>query len=157
MSELIPLKSIGIIHTSFKTKDETPVHGVFDPENKGMVEIFNEYADGLKDIETFSHIYLLYYFDRAGDVKLIRPTFLDDEPHGVFATKHPCRPNGLGFTVVRLLRREKNILYIGGIDVLDKTPLLDIKPYILRFDCFPGADEGWEKGKKKRPKPNTRE
>jgi tRNA-Thr(GGU) m(6)t(6)A37 methyltransferase TsaA len=90
-------------------------------------------------------------------VILARPTFLDDEPHGVFASRHPCRPNGLGLSVVRLLRREGNILHVGGIDVLDGTPLIDIKPYIPRFDCYPEASEGWITGKELRQKPPGRE
>lgn len=89
----------------------------------------------------FSHIYLLYQFDRAGEIQLIRPPFLDDEAHGLFATRHPCRPNGIGLSIVRLIRRDKNILEIEGVDVLDRTPLLDIKPYIPRFDAIPSATE----------------
>lgn len=100
---------------------------------------------------------ILFLFDRAGEVKLVRPTFLDDEPHGVFASRHPCRPNSLGLTVVRLISRVKNLLEVSGVDVLDKTPVIDIKPYIPRFDCFPEANEGWVVSKKKRPKPAGRE
>jgi len=111
----------------------------------------------LKDIDTFSHIILLYLFDRAGEIKLVRPTFLDDEAHGVFASRHPCRPNSLGISVVRLLRRVENILEVEGIDVLDGTPLIDIKPYIPRFDCVPEANEGWVARKQWRPKPPGRE
>ena len=92
---------------------------------------------------------ILSLFDRAGEVKLVRPTFLDDEPHGVFASRHPCRPNSLGLTVVRLISRVKNLLEVSGVDVLDKTPVIDIKPYIPRFDCFPEANEGWVASKKK--------
>ena len=87
----------------------------------------------------------------------MRPTFLDDEPHGIFASRHPCRPNGLGITVVKLLKRTDNLLEVSGIDVLDKTPLIDLKPYVKRFDCFPEADEGWVALKKERPKPSGRE
>lgn len=111
----------------------------------------------MKDIETFSHIMLLYQFDRAGKAKLVRPTFLDDEPHGVFASRHPCRPNSIGITIVRLLKRKKNILEVSGIDVLDKTPLIDIKPYVPRFDAHPEATEGWIAGTKERSKPPGRE
>jgi tRNA-Thr(GGU) m(6)t(6)A37 methyltransferase TsaA len=111
----------------------------------------------LKDIEGFSHIYLFYFFDRAGRVELIRPTFLDDEPHGIFATRHPCRPNGIGMSIVRLLGRRKNVLTVEGIDVLDNTPLLDIKPYVPKFDAIAEASEGWTSGKNWRPKPGGRE
>lgn len=109
------------------------------------------------DIEGFSHIYLLYHLDRAGDIKLIRPTFFDDQPHGIYASRHPCRPNGIGLSIVRLIKRDRNFLEIVGVDVLDGTPLLDIKPYIPRFDAIPDATEGWLTGKEWRPKPRGRE
>ena len=87
----------------------------------------------------------------------MRSTFLDDEPHGIFATRHPCRPNGIGMTVVRLLAREGDVLTVAGIDVLDGTPLLDIKPYVPRFDAHPEAIPGWFAGKEPRTKPAGRE
>jgi tRNA (adenine37-N6)-methyltransferase len=148
---------IGIIYSPYKSKEAAPIQGNYFPEGQGQVEVFQEYEEGLKDIETFSHIILLYQFDRAGEIKLARQTFLDDEPHGVFASRHPCRPNGIGITVVKLLRRSGNILEVSGIDVLDQTPLIDIKPYIPRFDCFPEANEGWVASKKQRSKPEGRE
>jgi len=151
------LKPIGIIHSPFKTKDECPIQGANASDSEGSVEVFIEYQDGLKDIELFSHIILLYLFDRAGEVKLIRQTFLDDEPHGVFACRHPCRPNGIGLSVVKLIKREKNVLKVGGIDVLDGTPLIDIKPYVPRFDNVPDAREGWVASKQWRSKPKGRE
>jgi tRNA-Thr(GGU) m(6)t(6)A37 methyltransferase TsaA len=153
----ITLQPLGIIRSPFRTKEEAPIQGAFKPEAVGTVEVFAEFAPGLKDIETFSHLFLVYRFDRAGEVILSRPTFLDDEPHGVFASRHPCRPNSLGISVVRLLRRDGNILHVGGIDVLDATPLIDIKPYIPRFDCHPEASEGWTAGKVSRQKPPDRE
>ncbi|MHC4842392.1 MAG: tRNA (N6-threonylcarbamoyladenosine(37)-N6)-methyltransferase TrmO [Planctomycetota bacterium] len=151
------LKPVGIIHSPYKTKESCPIQNLYSKESQGIIEIFPEYEDGLKDIETFSHIILLYQFDRAGEVKLIRPTFLDDKPHGVFASRHPCRPNGIGLTIVKLLKRKKNILEVSGIDVLDGTPLIDIKPYVPRFDSFPDAEEGWIASKKWRSKPKNRE
>jgi len=151
------IKPIGVIHTEFKSKEETPVQGAFAPDSKGTVELDQKYAEGLKDIDTFSHIILLYQFNKAGKVVLVRPTFLSDEPHGVFASRHPCRPNGIGMTVVKLLARSNNILEVSGIDVLDGTPLIDIKPYITRFDCIPEANEGWVAKVENRPKPSGRE
>lgn len=156
MTEFV-VRPIGVIHSPFGAKEETPMQGAFAPDAEGSVEVFGEYAPALQDIEGFTHLYLLYRFDRAGAIELVRPTFLDDAPHGVFASRHPCRPNGIGLSVVRLLRREGNNLIVGGIDVLDGTPLLDIKPYIPRFDSHPEAGEGWLAGKETREKKPGRE
>jgi tRNA-Thr(GGU) m(6)t(6)A37 methyltransferase TsaA len=153
----IIIEPIGIIHSPYTTKKECPIQPLYASEVVGRVEVFKQYAAGLKDIETFSHIYLLYQFDRAGEIQMIRPTFLDDEPHGIFASRHPCRPNGIGMSIVKLIKREKNILEIEGVDVLDKTPLLDIKPYIPRVDVITGATEGWIASREWRPKPGGRE
>jgi tRNA (adenine37-N6)-methyltransferase len=154
MAALIP---IGIIHSPYHDKEHAPIQGVFAPEAISRVEVFPDFADGLKDIETFSHLILLYLFDKAGEIKLVRETFLDDAPHGIFASRHPCRPNGIGLTVVRLLNRRENVLEVGGLDVLDGTPLIDVKPYIRRFDCFSEATEGWLASLNQRPKPPGRE
>ncbi len=151
------LSPVGIIHSPFAAKDEAPIQGAFVPDAVGRVELFPRFAEGLKDIEGFSHLILIYRFHRAGEVELVRPTFLDDEPHGIFATRHPCRPNGIGLTIVRLLGREGNILTVAGIDVLDGTPLIDLKPYVPRFDAHPEATSGWFTGKEPRPKPAGRE
>jgi tRNA-Thr(GGU) m(6)t(6)A37 methyltransferase TsaA len=151
------IESIGIIHSSFLTKDECPIQPLYASGAIGRVEVFEKYEAGLKDIEAFSHIYLIYQFDRAGETELIRPTFLDDESHGVFASRHPCRPNAIGISIVKLIKRNKNILDVEGIDVLDGTPLLDIKPYVPRFDLVAEATEGWVANKEWRPKPKNRE
>lgn len=136
------MAAIGVIRTEFRTKEECAIQPVYCPDSVGRVEVFEQYAEGLKDIEGFSHIFLLYQFDRAGQVKLVRPTFLDDEAHGVFASRHPCQPNGIGLSIVKLLRREGNVLMVEAADMLDETPLLDIKPYIPRFDAIGSASEG---------------
>ena len=151
------LKSIGVIRTPFKKKESAPIQRKFAPNAVGRVEVLGRYVDGLKDIETFSHLYLIYHFHKAGDVQLVRPTFLDDAPHGVFASRHPCRPNGIGITIVKLKKRAGNTLIVSGVDMLDKTPLLDIKPYIPRFDRVTGASNGWVANKKMRHKPAGRE
>jgi len=148
---------IGRIHTSHKTKEECPIQPVYSSEALGNIEVFQQYAVGLKDIETFSHIYILYLLDRAGEIQLVRPTFLDDEPHGIYASRHPCRPNGIGMSIVRLEERRENILTIRGIDVLDETPLLDIKPYIPKFDIIESASNGWGGDSEWRSKPSGRE
>ena len=151
------IEPIGIIHSPFRTKEECPIQPFFAAEAIGRVELFNAFADGLKDIETFSHIYLLYQFDRAGEVQMVRPTFLDDEPRGIFASRHPCRPSGIGMSIVQLQAREGNVLVVTGIDVLDRTPLIDIKPYIPRYDRIDTANGGWTEGTQWRPKPTGRE
>ena len=151
------MEAIGRIHTPHKTKADCPIQPLYAAGIEGRVELFEPYADGLKDIELFSHLYLLYRFDRADEIRFVRPTFLDDTPHGIYASRHPCRPNAIGLSIVRLLRREGSVLIIDGADMLDATPLLDIKPYIAKFDAFPDASEGWAAGKPWRQKPEGRE
>lgn len=151
------IEPIGIVHSPYKTKEDCPIQGVVMPQGKGTIEIFPEFAEGLKDIDAFSHVILLYLFDRAGDVRLVRPTFLDDTPHGVFASRHPCRPNGIGLSIVKLIGCTDNTIDVSGIDVLDGTPLVDLKPYMPRFDQVDGANNGWAESKELRPKPRDRE
>lgn len=151
------IKQIGTIYSPYKTKDECPIQGSVKPEGKGKIEVFPEYEEALETIESFSHIILFYIFDKAGEIKLSRPTFLDDTPHGVFASRHPCRPNSIGISIVKLERRNKNILEVREIDVLDNTPLIDIKPYIPRFDYREKANNGWTETRELREKPQNRE
>jgi tRNA-Thr(GGU) m(6)t(6)A37 methyltransferase TsaA len=148
---------IGTIFSPYKTKEECPIQGIAAPEGMGRVVVFPEYEEALESIETFSHIILFYIFDRAGEIRLSRATFLDDTPHGIFASRHPCRPNGIGMSIVKLEKRLKNILEVSGVDVLDETPLIDIKPYIPRFDHRENANNGWAEGKDLREKPENRE
>lgn len=151
------IQQIGVIHSPYKVKEECPIQGAVIPQGKGRIEVFPEYEEGLKDIDSFSHIFLLYLFDRAGEVKLVRPTFLDDTPHGIFASRHPCRPNGIGLSIVRIDERNGNTIDVIGIDMLDGTPLIDLKPYIPRFDHIVDANNGWIEEKELRPKPEGRE
>ena len=151
------MDAIGTIRTPHKTKQDCPIQPLFAASFAGRVEVSERYAEGLKDIEGFSHLHLLYLFDRAEAVRLVRPTFLDDTPHGIFASRHPCRPNGIGMSIVKLIRREGRVLVVEGVDMLDETPLLDIKPYIPRFDAIVTASEGWTADKPWRPKPEGRE
>ncbi len=139
----ISFRPIGIIHSSFREAPGTPIQGAFAPEAEGEVEVFAEFAGGLADIELFSHVYLLYAFDRSTAFRLKVVPFLDKEEHGVFATRAPCRPNPVGLTVVELKSREGRRLRVAGIDVLDGTRLLDIKPYVPIFDCRAKASSGW--------------
>ncbi len=141
---VIPFKSIGLIHSSHHDVGRIPIQPVYASGCKGWIEVFEEYAEGLCDLEGFSHIYLLYYFHKAGQSRLCVKPFLQDVKHGVFATRAPCRPNAIGLSIVELERREGNILHINNVDILDETPLLDIKPYTSRFDRVETARNGWQ-------------
>lgn len=134
---------IGVIHSEHTVPEKTPIQPIYAPECKGTVDVFPKYADGLKDLETFSHIYLIYHLDRANEVRLTTRPFLKDTEHGIFATRAPWRPNPIGLSIVRLVRREGTVLHIEGADMLDGTPLLDIKPYTTRFDCIQTDRNGW--------------
>lgn len=155
--EPISLTPIGIIRTPFATKESCPVQGVATIGTEGTVELRPELAEGLKDIELFTHVYLLYHLHLAGKVELVRQPFLDDSPHGIFATRHPCRPNGIGLSIVRVGRHEGNRLQVLDVDMLDGTPLLDIKPLVPKFDARPGASNGWVAGESFTHKPAGRE
>ena len=148
---------IGTIFTPHKDKKSCPIQPVAAGDARGAVELRPEFETGLKDIEMFTHIYLLYRLDRSGEIQLVRPTFLDDNPHGIYASRHPARPNGIGLSVVRLKERKGRVLSVEGVDMLDNTPLLDIKPYLPKFDLFPDASDGWGKDLPFRPKPDGRE
>lgn len=134
---------IGVIRSSNRVAEQTPVQPVYAEESTGQAEILPEYAQGLKDLDGFSHIILIYHLHQAQSACLIVKPFTDVVERGVFSTRHPRRPNPIGFSVVRLLRVEGTTLYLQGVDVLDQTPLLDIKPYIPRFDQVENAKGGW--------------
>ncbi len=135
---------IGVIRSSHTDPEKTPIQPVFAKGCKGRVEIFEAFAEGLQDIEGFSHLYLLYHLHRAGPAKLKVKPYMQDSVRGVFATRAPVRPNPLGLSVVDLVRRAGNILYLDGVDILDGTPLLDIKPYTAKFDRFETTRNGWQ-------------
>ncbi|MCD6145155.1 MAG: tRNA (N6-threonylcarbamoyladenosine(37)-N6)-methyltransferase TrmO [Methanosarcinales archaeon] len=134
---------IGIIHSPFTDPADTPIQAVFADGARGEVEVFPEYAAGLKDIEGFSHLILLYHFHLADGYSLISKPFLEDEERGIFSIRHPNRPNPIGISIVRLEAVRGNILEIGDVDILDGTPLLDIKPFIHRFDHRAEIVSGW--------------
>lgn len=137
---------IGIVHTPFKCKKDTPIQP-FRSNSIGRIEVFKKYIDGLCDIEGFSHLILIYRFHKSrGHCLKVKP-FLDDQLRGLFATRYPRRPNQIGLTIVELLKRESNILFVKGIDVLDGTPLLDIKPYVPDFGPRETIRIGWLEGK----------
>ena len=140
----ITLRPIGIIHSPHTHPDATPVQPIYAEQVSGRAEIYPEFSAGLCDLEGFSHIYLLYQFHRAGSARLSVKPFLDTRERGVFATRAPCRPNPLGMSLVRLVRREGNVLHLLDVDMLDGTPLLDIKPYVARFDARADVRCGWQ-------------
>jgi tRNA (adenine37-N6)-methyltransferase len=141
------LLTIGVIHTPFRQSKGTPVQGSIGEGTKGEVEVYAEFAEGLGDIAGFERLWLIYLLDRVIESKLIVRPYLDTTEHGVFATRAPARPNPIGITVVRLLDVKENRLRITGVDMLDGTPLLDIKPYVPEFDSFENSRAGWYEGK----------
>ena len=134
---------IGIVHSKHTVSDDTPIQAIFD-NSLGTIEVFEEYQEGLLDIETFSHLILLYHFDRAQGPELIRKPFLDDKnDRGIFSIRHFNRPNPVGFSIVRLLSVSNRYIEIAEVDILDGTPLIDIKPYVYQFDHRDVVINGW--------------
>src|SRR4030043_1608791 len=134
---------IGIIHSPFNNLEDMPIQPTSDISGSGIVEIFPQFIDGLKDLKGFSHIYILYHLHKVRQSNLIVTPFLDSEPRGVFATRAPARPNPIGLSIVSLLRVEGRTLHLGNVDILDDPPLLDIKPYVPAFDRPAQARAGW--------------
>jgi len=142
MHEII-YRPIGIVHSPFKVPEGTPIQPVADGDTEAVIEIFPEYIEGLKDLESFSHLYILFHLHLIKVKQFTVIPFLDTIPHGVFATRSPARPNPIGLSVVCLEKIIGNNLYIKNIDILDGTPVLDIKPYISWFDVFETTKNGW--------------
>jgi tRNA-Thr(GGU) m(6)t(6)A37 methyltransferase TsaA len=136
-------RAIGVVHSPYKEPAGTPIQGAFAPEGEGTIEIFDEFAAGLADLEGFSHIWLLYVFHRSEGFKLRVVPFMDDAERGLFATRAPRRPNPIGLSLIKLLRVEGPILHVAEIDLLDGTPVLDIKPYSPEMDSRAGTRCGW--------------
>ncbi len=146
--EDIIIKPIGVIHTPHKDIKTMPIQPIAAEGIKGYIEILPEYSQGLKDIEGFSHLTLLYYFHKIAGYELVLVPFMDTEERGIFACKAPKRPNAIGLSTVRLLGVQGNILYIDQVDMLDGTPLIDIKPFYPRYDNRENVKIGWlEKNK----------
>jgi tRNA-Thr(GGU) m(6)t(6)A37 methyltransferase TsaA len=141
--QTLTLSPIGIIHSENCDPARTPIQPVCAEGCCGRVEVLDEYADGLVDIEGFSHLHLLYWLHRSAPASLMVTPYLEDVPHGIFATRTPTRPNPLGLSVVRLVERRGRMLFVEDVDVLNGTPLLDIKPYVERFDVRLGTRGGW--------------
>jgi tRNA-Thr(GGU) m(6)t(6)A37 methyltransferase TsaA len=136
-------RSIGIIHSPFKEPKGTPIQPPAGAGIAGTIEIFPEYAEGLTDIGGFSHLILLYHLHLIQKSSLVVKPFLDTVTHGVFATRSPGRPNHIGLSIVRLIKVTDNVLHIQDMDILDGTPLFDIKPYVPDFDQRTDCRIGW--------------
>jgi len=137
------IRPIGTIHSSFREARGVPIQPVFARGADGTVEVLPEYEEALADLEGFERIWLLCWFDRASAFREKVTPYLDDTTRGLFATRAPARPNPIGLSCVRLLGIEANRLRVTEVDVLDGTPLLDIKPYVQQFDCFDVKHNGW--------------
>ena len=137
---------IGILHSPFSDLKEMPIQPTGGASSPGTAEVLPEFTSGLKDLEGFSHVILLYHLHKVRRVDLTVTPFLGSESRGVFATRAPTRPNPIGLSIVELVRIEGNCLYLGNIDILDGTPLLDIKPYVPEFDQPVDAKTGWIEG-----------
>ncbi len=137
------MQTIGTIHSPYTRIENMPIQPRGARDVEGSVHVREEFAEGLRDLDGFSHIYLLYHFHKAGEPRLTVVPFLDTTPRGVFATRSPLRPNPIGISIVEVVRIEGATIVIKGVDILDGTPLLDIKPYIPAFDAVEHAASGW--------------
>ncbi len=143
-------RPIGVVHSPFKELAGMPIQPAGAAGVRGAIEVWPEFVAGLQDLAGFSHIIVLYHFHQAQGAQLIVTPFLDDRSHGVFATRAPRRPNPIGLSVVRLLGIDQNVLHVENVDILDGTPVLDIKPYVPEFDHHPADRIGWLEQAKER-------
>jgi tRNA-Thr(GGU) m(6)t(6)A37 methyltransferase TsaA len=134
---------IGIVHSPFTAQAGMPIQTVAAQGIAGTIELDPAFAAGLRDVDGFSHLWLVVHLHQIHGYALEVTPYLDDQPHGVFATRSPCRPNPIGLSIVRLIRVEASILYIEDLDLLDGTPVLDIKPYLPLFDQRETDQIGW--------------
>jgi tRNA-Thr(GGU) m(6)t(6)A37 methyltransferase TsaA len=139
----VTYRPIGTIHSPYQDLKDMPIQPTCEASEPGTAEVFAEFAEGLKDLDGFSHVILLYHLHESREAKLTVTPFLDTEQRGVFATRAPSRPNSIGMSVVELLRVEGNCLHLRYVDILDNTPLLDIKPYVPDFDHPADVRVGW--------------
>ena len=145
-NEQITYTQIGTIRSPFTDISGMPIQPTGARAVRGTVEISEEYAEGLADLEGFSRIILIYAFHKCASCQLTVTPFLDTTTHGIFATRAPCRPNAIGISIVRLIAVNGCELIIEDVDILDGTPILDIKPYVPLFDCYPDERSGWLTG-----------
>lgn len=139
----IIMNPIGVIHSPYKEAKDMPIQGIFKPDVGAWIELYEEYSYGLKDLEGFSHAILLYYFHKTSKEQIQGSPFLEDNRHGIFAIRSPHRPNHIGLSVVKICTIEGNKLHFKEVDVLDETPVLDIKPYVKYFDVRDNVVSGW--------------
>jgi tRNA-Thr(GGU) m(6)t(6)A37 methyltransferase TsaA len=139
----VSYKPIGVIRSPHQVATGTPIQPAYADPFEGEVVVDPEYEPALADIDGFERIWLIYAFDRAGAFQPRVVPYRDTREHGLFATRSPCRPNPIGISAVRLVGRERNVLCVRGLDVLDGTPLLDIKPYVPEFDAHIPSKAGW--------------
>lgn len=140
---MLELKPLGVIHTPFASREGMPIQPKGADGVKGTVEVFEPYWLGLKDLDGFSHLILLYQFHKSEGYELEVVPFMDTVPRGVFATRAPKRPNPIGLSIVRLDSIKRGTLHISEVDILDGAPLLDIKPYVPQFDQPEQVRSGW--------------
>jgi tRNA-Thr(GGU) m(6)t(6)A37 methyltransferase TsaA len=145
MDEVV-YRPIGVIHSTFKAPQDVPIQATIAEGVAGYVELSMDYVEGLRDLEGFSYLILVYHFHLAQEYSLLVRPFLDKQLHGVFATRAPSRPNPIGLSVVRLTKIETNLLHIQDVDIIDGTPLLDIKPFVPEFDQRKAEKIGWLTG-----------
>ena len=139
----ITYKPIGKIRSPFNKPEGTPIQPTAEESANGKIELLPDYKEGLKDLEGFSHLILLFHCHKAGEPSLTVKPFMEDKPHGIFSIRAPSRPNSIGLSIVQLEKIEDNIVYIKNVDILDETPLLDIKPYVPEFDRRDNVKIGW--------------
>jgi tRNA (adenine37-N6)-methyltransferase len=149
--ETITIKPIGTIFTPHTSIKDMPIQPLAAKGIRGFIKLLPEYTEGLKDLEGFSHITLLYHFHKINGVELVVTPFMDTEKHGIFACKAPKRPNAIGISTVKLISINENIIIIEQVDMLDGTPLIDIKPFYPRYDNRLHAKIGWLEQYKKLP------
>jgi tRNA-Thr(GGU) m(6)t(6)A37 methyltransferase TsaA len=142
------LTQIGVIRSPFKRATGTPVQPFCAEGTEGRIEVFDSYRDGLQDLDGFQRIWVLFWCHRASKPKLTVTPYRDTVAHGVFATRAPARPNPIGLSTVRLFEISGNMLHVGELDILDGTPVLDIKPYVSQYDSYPGQRCGWLDGER---------
>jgi len=143
MDNKITMSPIGFIHSPYKQVKDMPIQGKFKPGVKAWIELKEEYSAGLKDLESFSHAIIIYHFHKSEKTEIEGKPFLEDNKHGIFAIRSPHRPNHIGLSVAKIEKIEDNKLHFSEVDVLDGTPVLDIKPYVKQFDIRDNIVSGW--------------